>query len=58
MVTALADRMEAMPSSGLEGDRERRDRVDVLRRTAEAGARSLARRRRAGARDGQQHAEG
>jgi hypothetical protein len=45
LATTLADRMEAMPSAGLTRDRERRERVDVLRRTAEAGNRTLASRR-------------
>lgn len=40
-VTALADRMDAMPSAGLDRDRDRRARVEVLRRAAEAGTRTL-----------------
>ena len=52
LVTTLADRMDAMPSAGLDRDRERRARVQVLRRTAEAGARTLDARRR-GRSDGQ-----
>ena len=44
LVTTLADRMDALPSAGLDGDRERRARVRVLRRTAEAGQRTLAQR--------------
>ena len=42
LATSLADRMDAMPSAGLDRDRERRARVHVLRRTAEAGRRTLA----------------
>ena len=41
LATSLADRMDAMPSAGLERDRARRDRVDVLRRAAEVGRRTL-----------------
>ena len=41
LVTTLADRMDAMPSAGLDRERERRARVQVLRRIAEAGTRSL-----------------
>lgn len=46
LVTTLADRMDAMPSAGLDRDRERRARVQVLRRTAEAGRQNLAARGR------------
>lgn len=48
LLTALADRMESMPSVGLQRDLERRARVLVLRRTAEAGRRTLAQRARVG----------
>lgn len=41
LATSLADRTEAMPSAGLDGDRQRRDRVRVLRRAAEAGRQAL-----------------
>lgn len=41
LTTRLADRMDAMPSAGLVRDRDRRARVAVLRRTAEAGTRTL-----------------
>jgi hypothetical protein len=60
LATSLADRMDAMPSAGLDRDRERRDRVSVLRRTAEAGRRNLATRARSGTeeREGQRRAEG
>lgn len=44
LVTTLADRMDAMPSDGRERDRDRRARVQILRRTAEAGERTLAAR--------------
>ena len=54
LVTSLADRMEAMPSAGLDRDRERRARVQVLRRTAAAGVRTLV--ARAGERPGVQDA--
>ena len=53
LATSLADRMDAMPSAGLDRDRERRDRVHVLRRTAEAGRQTLDSRARAGT-DGQE----
>lgn len=58
LVTSLADRMDAMPSAGLDRDRDRRVRVEVLRRAAEAGTRTLdARgRRRSGGQDGQDRA--
>lgn len=46
LLTALADRMEAMPSAGLERDRGRLVRVQALRRTAEAGTRILDARSR------------
>lgn len=60
LVTALADRMDAMPSAGLDRDRDRRARVQVLRRTAEAGARVLDLRGncRAEGQDGRQQARG
>ena len=60
LVTTLADRMEAMPSVGLDGDRERRARVHVLRRTAEAGRQNLATRgrSRSDGQDGQRRAPG
>lgn len=41
LVTSLADCMDAMPSGGPDRDRDRRARVQILRRTAEAGTRSL-----------------
>ena len=41
LTTRLADRMEARPSAGLDRDRDRRDRVALLRRTALAGTRTL-----------------
>lgn len=44
LATALADRMDVMPSAGLQHDLERRARVEVLRRTAAAGRRALAAR--------------
>ena len=58
--TSLADRMDAMPSAGLDRDRERRDRVRLLRRTAEAGRRYLATRAPSATddREGQRRAEG
>ena len=51
LATSLADRMDAMPSAGLDRDHERRERVDVLRRTAEAGRRTIDARIRSGAAD-------
>ena len=58
LVTTLADRMDAMPSAGLDRDRDRRARVQVLRRTAEAGRRTLAGggRTRSDGQDGHHHA--
>jgi hypothetical protein len=56
LATALADRMDAMPSAGLDRDRDRRARVQVLRRTADAGRRDLA--ARSEDRDGQHRAPG
>jgi cell division septum initiation protein DivIVA len=52
LATTLAERMDAMPSAGPERDLQRRLRVQVLRRTAEAGRRTLAARGDAGS-DGQ-----
>lgn len=59
LATALADRMEAMPSAGLDRDRDRRDRVRALRGAAEAGGRTLDARNgraRPDAQEGQQNA--
>ena len=59
LATSLADRTEALPSAGLDGDRERRDRVLVLRRAADAGRPALEardREQRAGGQDRQQSA--
>ena len=60
LATSLADRMDAMPSAGLDRDRERRARVQVLRRSAEAGRRTLAARGHghSNGQDGQHHAQG
>lgn len=44
LATTLADRMEALPSAGPQGDLDRRRRVQVLRRTAAAGSHALAAR--------------
>lgn len=59
LATSLADRMEAMPSVGLDRDRERRERVRVLRRAAEAGQCTLdtreERARRGDEQDAQRH---
>ena len=41
LTTRLADRMDAMPAGDLVRDRDRRGRVAILRRTAEAGTRTL-----------------
>lgn len=58
LATTLADRMAAMPSAGLDRDRDRHARVQILRRTAEAGRRTLAARghSRSDGQDGQRHA--
>lgn len=48
LVTSLADRMDAMPSAGVDRDRDRRARVHTLRRAAEAGTRTIEARRLAG----------
>lgn len=62
LATSLADRTEAMPSLGVERDRDRRERVLVLRRAAEAGQRTLdardQRERRGAHQDAQRHASG
>lgn len=60
-VTTLADRMEAMPSAGIDRDRDRRLRVHSLRRAAEAGNRTLDARDRLSrpdSQDGQHRAQG
>lgn len=41
LTTRLADRMDTLPSGGLARDRDRRARIALLRRTAEAGTRAL-----------------
>ena len=41
LATTLADRTEAMPSAGLDRDRERKAHVDVLRQAAQAGRQTL-----------------
>jgi hypothetical protein len=41
LATSLADRTEAMPSAGLDGDRDRRARVQLLRRAAASGRQLL-----------------
>lgn len=51
LATSLANRTEAMPSVGLAGDRDRRDRVRLLRRAAEAGQQTLDERDRLPAED-------
>ena len=60
LVTALADRMDAMPSMGLDRDRDRRARVQALRRAADAGTRTLDGRGapRVDGQDGQHHTRG
>jgi hypothetical protein len=42
LVTALADRMDALPSMGLDRDRQRRERVLLLRHMATAGRQRLS----------------
>ncbi len=60
LVTTLADRMDAMPSAGLDRDRERQARVQVLRRTGALGTRTLDARGRCRSDDldGQDRARG
>jgi hypothetical protein len=62
LATSLADRTEAMPSAGRDGDLDRRARVQRLRRAAESGRQDLDARDHAGTlhghQDGQQSARG